>query len=62
MTWIVRKTRADNSSGFVYHHGENVWGPWGNRLTYTSQAKAKADSDIAYVWEDANVTVNAIKE
>ena len=62
MTWIVRRTRKDNSGGFVYHHGENVWGPYNDRIKYTSQAKAKADEDIAPVWDDANFTVTAIKE
>jgi len=62
MTWIVRKTKKDESAGFLYHHGANVWGNWGNRVTYTSQAKAKADADILPIWEDLNETVSAIKE
>ena len=62
MSWIVRRTRKDNSGGWVYHHGKNVWGPYNDRTTYTSQAKAKADEDIAPVWDDANFTVTAIKE
>tara|TARA_B100000214_G_C23465402_1_gene400273 strand:- start:200 stop:388 length:189 start_codon:yes stop_codon:yes gene_type:complete len=62
MSWIVRKTTKDESTGFLYHHGANVWGNWGNRSKYTSQAKAKADPDILPVWEDANLDVVAIKE
>ena len=62
MTWIVRKTRKDETSGYSYHHGKNVWGPWNERITYTSQAKAKADVDISYIWDDANLTVTAVKE
>jgi len=62
MTWIVRKTRKDETGGYIYHHGKNVWGPWNERITYTSQAKAKADVDISYIWDDANFTVTAIKE
>tara|TARA_B000000609_G_C24151344_1_gene337532 strand:- start:918 stop:1106 length:189 start_codon:yes stop_codon:yes gene_type:complete len=62
MSWIVRRTKANNSSGFIYHHGDNVWGNWASRKTYTSQAKAKADAGISHIWEDANYTVTAIKE
>ena len=62
MSWIVRKTTKDESTGFLYHHGANVWGNWGNRTTYTSQAKAKAEN---YIWEKkttAGWDVTAVNE
>lgn len=64
MTWIVRKTRKDETSGYSYHHGKNVWGPWNERITYTSQAKAKAenfiwDKKISSGWDTTAVNENA---
>ena len=62
MSWIVRKTTKDETTGFLYHHGTNVWGNWGNRTKYTSQAKAKAENFIWSKKTTAGWDVTAVKE
>tara|TARA_B100001287_G_scaffold189755_1_gene160280 strand:+ start:51 stop:242 length:192 start_codon:yes stop_codon:yes gene_type:complete len=47
MVWHIKKTGMIGST--VYYQGSNRWtDTFANRLTYTSQAKAKAEN---YIWE-----------
>ena len=48
MAWHIKKTSIMGSDT-VYYKGNNCWTVnYDNRSTYTSQAKAKAES---YIWE-----------
>ena len=48
MAWHIKKTSII-SSDIVYYKGNNSWtATYGDRSTYTSQAKAKA---VPYIWE-----------
>ena len=64
MVWHIKKTSIMGSPvGTVYYEGSNRWTTtYGNRTTYTSQAKAKAEN---YIW-DKNTTsswdVTAVNE
>ena len=50
MVWHIKKTSALGVGvGTVYYKGDNRWTEtYANRVTYTSQAKAKA---VDYIWE-----------
>ena len=50
MVWHIKKSSMLGSSvGTVYYKGENRWTEsYADRVTYTSQAKAKA---VPYIWE-----------
>ena len=49
MAWHIKKTSILNSVGTVYYKGDNRWTVnYADRVTYTSQAKAKAEN---YIWE-----------
>ena len=50
MVWHIKKTSMLGSTvGTVYYEGSNRWTTtYGNRTTYTSQAKAKAET---YIWD-----------
>ena len=50
MVWHIKKTSALGVGvGTVYYKGDNRWTEtYANRVTYTSQAKAKAES---YIWD-----------
>ena len=50
MVWHIKKSSLMGSSvGTVYYKGDNRWTEnFADRTTYTSQAKAKAES---YIWE-----------
>ena len=63
MAWHITKTSMMTSAGTVYYEGSNRWTTtYGNRTTYTSQAKAKAEN---YIWEKnttAGWDVTAVNE
>ena len=47
MAWHIKKTSIIGSET-VYYKGDNSWtANYGDRSTYTSQAKAKAEN---YIW------------
>jgi len=49
MAWHITKTSAMSSAGTVYYKGSNCWtSTYADRATYTSQAKAKAET---YIWD-----------
>ena len=49
MVWHIKKTSMMVGVGTVYYKGNNCWTEtYADRSTYTSQAKAKAES---YIWE-----------
>ena len=51
MVWHIKKTSMMTSAGVgtVYYKGGNCWTEsYADRVTYTSQAKAKA---VPYIWE-----------
>ena len=51
MVWHIKKTSIMTSVGVgtVYYKGNNSWTEsYADRITYTSQAKAKA---VPYIWE-----------
>ena len=49
MAWHITKTSMMTSAGTVYYAGSNRWtSTYADRLTYTSQAKAKAET---YIWD-----------
>ena len=48
MAWHIKKTSIIGSET-VYYKGDNSWtANYGDRSTYTSQAKAKAEN---YIWD-----------
>ena len=65
MVWHIKKTSVMTSAGVgtVYYKGDNRWTEtYANRVTYTSQAKAKA---VDYIWEKkttAGWDVTAVNE
>ena len=62
MVWHIKKTSMMTSAGVgtVYYKGNNSWtATYGDRSTYTSQAKAKAES---YIWEKPSWDVTAVYE
>ena len=64
MVWHIKKTSALGVGvGTVYYKGDNRWTEtYANRVTYTSQAKAKAEY---YIWENkktAGWDVTAVNE
>ena len=65
MVWHIKKTSMMTSAGVgtVYYKGDNRWTEtYANRVTYTSQAKAKA---VDYIWEKkttAGWDVTAVNE
>ena len=49
MAWHIKKTSMMSSAGTVYYAGGNRWtSTYADRTTYTSQAKAKAET---YIWD-----------
>ena len=49
MAWHIKKTSMMESVGTVYYAGNNHWTTtYEDRVTYTSQAKAKAEN---YIWD-----------
>ena len=49
MVWHIKKTSILGGSRTVYYKGNNSWTEtYADRATYSSQAKAKAES---YIWE-----------
>ena len=51
MAWHIKKTSVmgNDAVGTVYYKGNNSWTEsYPDRVTYTSQAKAKA---VPYIWE-----------
>ena len=49
MAWHITKTSMMISAGIVYYKGNNCWtSTYADRATYTSQAKAKAET---YIWD-----------
>ena len=64
MVWHIKKSSMMGVGvGTVYYEGSNRWTTtYGNRTTYTSQAKAKA---VNYIWEKkttAGWDVTAVNE
>ena len=64
MVWHIKKTSMFGSAvGTVYYKGDNRWTEtFADRVTYTSQAKAKA---VDYIWEKkttAGWDVTAVNE
>ena len=65
MAWHIKKTSMMGSDavGTVYYKGNNSWTEiYENRVTFTSQAKAKA---VDYIWEKkttAGWDVTAVNE
>ena len=65
MAWHIKKTSILIASGIgdVYYKGDNRWTEtYADRVTYTSQAKAKAEN---YIWEKkttAGWDVTAVNE
>ena len=64
MVWHIKKTSMMGQAvGTVYYKGNNSWTEiFDNRVTYTSQAKAKA---VNYIWEKnatAGWDVTAVNE
>ena len=64
MVWHIKKTSALGVGvGPVYYKGDNRWTEtYANRVTYTSQAKAKA---VDHIWEKkttAGWDVTAVNE
>ena len=64
MVWHIKKTSALGVGvGTVYYKGDNRWTEtYANRVTYTSQAKAKA---VDYIWEKKSTAgwdVTAVNE
>ena len=65
MVWHIKKTSMMTAAGVgtVYYKGDNRWTEtFTDRTTYTSQAKAKAES---YIWDKkstANWDVTAVNE
>ena len=65
MVWHIKKTSIMTSVGVgtVYYKGGNCWTEsYADRVTYTSQAKAKAED---YIWEKkitAGWDVTAVNE
>ena len=64
MVWHIKKTSMFGSAvGIVYYKGDNRWTEtFADRVTYTSQAKAKAEN---YIWEKkttAGWDVTAVNE
>ena len=65
MVWHIKKTSMMTASGVgtVYYKGDNRWTEtYADRITYTSQAKAKAEK---YIWEKkitAGWDVTAVNE
>ena len=64
MVWHIKKSSMLGSSvGTVYYKGDNRWTEtYANRVTYTSQAKAKA---VDYIWKKnttAGWDVTAVNE
>ena len=65
MVWHIKKTSMMTASGggTVYYKGDNRWTEtYANRVTYTSQAKAKAED---YIWDKVNTAswdVTAVNE
>ena len=64
MVWHIKKTSLFGSGvGTVYYKGDNHWTEnFADRITYTSQAKAKA---VNYIWEkkvSAGWDVTAVNE
>ena len=64
MVWHIKKSSMMGVGvGTVYYEGSNRWTKtYGNRTTYTSQAKAKAEN---YIWEKnttAGWDVTAVNE
>tara|TARA_B100000427_G_C15238031_1_gene476456 strand:+ start:311 stop:499 length:189 start_codon:yes stop_codon:yes gene_type:complete len=62
MSWHIKKTSM--IGGDTYYKGDNRWSQnFDDRKTYTSQAKAKADTP--YIWTkktDSGWDVTAVKE
>ena len=62
MVWHIKKTSIIGTDT-VYYKGSNSWTTdYDNRSTYSSQAKAKAET---YIWEKkttANWDVTAVNE
>ena len=62
MVWHIKKTGILGTD-IVYYEGDNRWTTtYGDRKTYTSQAKAKAED---YIWEKKKINgwdVTAINE
>ena len=63
MAWHITKTSMMTSAGTVYYAGNNRWtSTYTDRATYTSQAKAKAET---YIWDKKtsnNWDVTAVNE
>ena len=65
MAWHIKKTSVmgNDAVGTVYYKGNNSWTEiYENRVTFTSQAKAKA---VDYIWEKkttAGWDVTAVNE
>ena len=62
MAWHIKKTSIMGSET-VYYKGNNCWTvTYGDRSTYTSQAKAKAEN---YIWDKKSTNgwdVTAVNE
>ena len=59
MVWHIKKTSMMGVRT-VYYKGDNRWTEtYADRVTYTSQAKAKAES---YIWEKPSWDVTAVNE
>ena len=65
MAWHIKKTSVmgNDAVGTVYYKGNNSWTEiYENRVTFTSQAKAKA---VDYIWKKnttAGSDVTAVNE
>ena len=65
MAWHIKKTSVmgNDAVGTVYYKGDKRWTEtYADRVTYTSQAKAKAED---YIWEKkttAGWDVTAVNE
>jgi len=68
MVWHIRKVSKNEASGYKYYQGDDsktpngdpeLWGSYGSRATYTSQAKAKA---VSVDWNSPDWSIKAVNE
>jgi len=68
MVWHIRKVSKNDTSGYKYYQGDDaktpsgepdLWGNYGSRETYSSQAKAKA---VSVDWNSPDWSIKAINE
>jgi len=69
MVWHIRRTTQNETSGYQYYQGDDSktpsgepepWGSYGSRETYSSQAKAKAVTNVD--WNSPDWSIKAVNE